>query len=240
MSDVMGRAHPSPRRPMFRLPMRVDAAGFGGQLLFAVPCLLAAALALATYAPRGVEAGIGMAVGAAVVVAMAQTQTLAARPRLLEPMFDGVDRMCRVHEWLGISALALMILHDQFEPNFERRGRETRLGALASDAGEVVFNALLVLIAISWFRRLPFIGLEIPYHLWRFTHRFMGAPFAIVVFHQAFVDLPAGVDPSLSVLLNTFGLAGLIAWVHTEVIAPRLRLRAYLVSRISLQGIPPR
>ena len=144
--------------------------------------------------------------------------------------------MYRVHKWLGISAMVLMILHQQIEPDFERTVRETGLGELAEEAGEFAFNALLVLIAMSWFRRLPFTPLEIPYQIWRFSHRFMGVLFAVIVFHQFFVDMPTGVDPSLSVMLNTFGLGGVIAWVHTEFVAPRLRRREYTVSDISRHG----
>jgi predicted ferric reductase len=207
-----------------------------GPLLVALLCILAGLLGLATYAPYGAETAIGIAVGAAAVVAMGQTLILAARPRLLEPVFGGLDRMYRVHKWLGISALVLMILHQQIEPDFERVVRETALGELAEEAGEFAFNALLVLIAISWFRRLPFTPLEIPYQIWRFSHRFMGVLFAVIVFHQFFVDMPTGVDPSLAVMLNTFGLAGVIAWVHTEFVAPRLRRREYTVSDISRHG----
>lgn len=221
--------------PLFR-PFATQPLALMGPLLVALPCLLAGLLGFNTYAPYGTDAAIGIAVGAAAVVAMGQTLMLAARPRLLEPLFGGLDCMYRIHKWLGIAALALMILHDMIEPDFERTVRETGLGELASDAGEFAFNALLVLIAISWFRRLPFVGLEIPYQIWRFSHRFMGALFAIVVFHQFFVDMPAGVDPSLSVLLNMFGLAGVIAWIHTEFVAPRLRRRAYTVSGISQNG----
>ncbi|HAW46511.1 MAG TPA: cytochrome C [Roseovarius sp.] len=204
-----------------------------GPLLVAPLCVLAGLLGFTTYASYGSDAALGIAVGAAAVVAMAQTLILAARPRLLEPLFGGLDRMYRVHMWLGISAMVLMILHQQIEPDFERTVRETGLGELAEEAGEVAFNALLVLIAISWFRRVPFMPLEIPYQLWRFSHRFMGVLFAIIVFHQFFVDMPTGVDPSLSVMLNTFGLAGVSAWVYTEFVAPRLRRREFTVRDIS-------
>lgn len=207
-----------------------------GPLLVVVLCALAGLIGFSTYAPYGSDAAIGIAVGAAAVVAMSQTLILAARPRLLEPLFGGLDRMYRVHKWLGISAMVLMILHQQIEPDFERAVRETGLGELAEEAGEFAFNAVLLLIAVSWFRRLPFIGLEIPYQLWRFSHRFMGALFAIIVFHQFYVDMPAGVDLALSVMLNIFGLVGVIAWVHTEFVAPRLRRRAFTVSDISRHG----
>lgn len=231
----LARAAPG-RRSIFGIPAVGSALNLMGPLLVALPCILAGFLGFATYAPYGSEAAIGIAVGAAAVIAMSQTLILAARPRLLEPLFGGLDRMYRLHKWLGISALVLMILHDLIEPDFERTVRETGLGELASDAGELAFNALLALIAISWFRRLPFIRLEIPYQLWRFSHRFMGVLFAVVVFHQFFVDMPTGVDPSLSLLLNIFGIGGLIAWVYTEFVAPRLRRRAFTVSGIRRHG----
>lgn len=231
----LARAAPG-RRSIFGIPAVGNALNLMGPLLVALPCLLAGVLGFATYAPYGSEAAIGIAVGAAAVIAMSEALILAARPRLLEPLFRGLDRMYRVHKWLGISALVLMILHDLIEPDFERTVRETGLGELAGDAGEFAFNALLALIAVSWFRRLPFIRLEIPYQLWRFSHRFMGVLFAIVVFHQFFVDMPTGVDPSLSLLLNAFGIGGLIAWVHTEFVAPRLRRRAFTVSGIRRHG----
>ena len=240
MSDVAERASNTRLAPGRRsfpgVPAASSALNLTGLLLVGLPCILAGVLGFVTYAPYGFDAAIGIAIGAAAVVAMSQTLILAARPRLLEPVFGGLDRMYRVHKWLGISALVLMILHDQFEPDFERTVRETGLGDFASDAGEFAFNALLALIAISWFRRLPFVRLEIPYQLWRFSHRFMGVLFAIVVFHQFFVDLPTGVDPSLSLLLNVFGIAGLIAWIHTEFVAPYLRRRAFTVSGISRNG----
>ncbi|SFN77513.1 ferredoxin reductase family protein [Marinibacterium profundimaris] len=207
-----------------------------GPVLVALPCLLAALFGMNTYAPYGADAAFGIAVGAAAVVAMAQTLILAARPPLVEPLFGGLDRMYRVHKWLGISAMVLMILHQQIEPDFERLVRETSLGDLGEEAGELAFNALLALVAVSWFRRLPFIGLEIPYQLWRFSHRFMGALFAIVVFHQFFVDMPAGVDPTFMLVLNAFGIAGVVAWIFTELLAPHLRRRDFTVSQIRQTG----
>ncbi|GAA0283779.1 ferredoxin reductase family protein [Rhodovulum strictum] len=239
VTDVSGRTRMVSLTPGRRSMPDTSATGGVmtlGPLLVALPCILAAAMGFVTYAPYGAEAAIGIAVGAAAVVAMGEALILAARPRLLEPVFGGLDRMYGVHKWLGISALILMILHDLVEPEFGRRVRETGMGEIAGDAGELVFHALIALVAISWFRRLPFTGLEIPYQLWRFSHRFMGVLFAVVVFHQFFIDVPAGVDPSLSVLLNVFGLAGLFAWVHTQFLAPRLRRRDFTVSAIGRHG----
>ena len=230
-SDVAGVT--SDHRFFWGFPTFARIVSLIGPLLVALACCIAGGLGIVIYAPFGPSAAIGVALGAMAVVAMSQTLILATRSSLLEPLFGGLDRMYQVHKWLGISALVLMILHDQFEPDFDRTVRETNLGDFASDLGEFAFNAFLALIVISWFRRLPFIGLEIPYQLWRFSHRFMGVFFAIVVFHQFFVDMPTVADQSLSWLLNIFGIAGLVAWLHIEFIAPRLRRRTFKVSAIS-------
>ena len=240
MTDTAGiREEWRRRRDRFSLPTIPRGAGglsLVGPLLLALPVVLAAGLGFVTYAPYGSDPAIGIAVGAAAFVAMAEALILAARPRLLEPLFGGLDRMYGAHKWLGIAALVLMILHDAVEPELEHVVRETALGHTASEAGQIAFNFLLALIAVSWFRRLPFLGIEVPYQLWRFSHRFMGVLFAVVAFHQFFIDLPSGVSPALSVLLNGFGVAGLIAWVFTQFIAPRLRRRPFTVDAISAQG----
>lgn len=167
MTGTLGRL----RGPRRRLSMPLLAKGGGalslaGPLLLALPVLLAAILGFATYAAHGQDAAIGIAIGAAGFVAMALALILAARPRALEPLFGGLDRMYRAHKWLGITALATMVLHDMIDPDFDHAVRETSLGDTAKDIGEFAFNAFLLLIAVSLLRRLPFVPIEIPYQLW--------------------------------------------------------------------------
>lgn len=42
---------------------------------------------------------------------MSLAMILATRPRWLEPWLNGLDKMYRLHKWLGIGALVLSILH---------------------------------------------------------------------------------------------------------------------------------
>jgi len=240
MTDIAGlRDEWRRRRGGFAFPAFATGTGglsLIGPLLVALPVVLSAWLGLVTYAPYGEESAFGMAVGAASFVAMAEALILAARPRLLETFFGGLDRMYGAHKWLGISALLLMLLHNSFEPDFERAVRETATGKTAEEAGELAFNFLLALIALSWFRRLPFLRIEIPYQIWRLSHRLMGVLFAVVAFHQFFIDLPSGVDPTLSLMLNGFAIAGLVAWVFTQFVAPVLRRRTFTVDAVTRQG----
>ena len=207
-----------------------------GPIFFAFAVLAAAILGVQTYASYGAQTAIGIALGSASITAMSLVLILAARPRMLEPFFGGLDQMYGVHKWLGIAALALMIGHNIFEPDFEKFVRETDLGDFASEAGEIALNGFIALILISWIKRIPFTRLELPWPIWRFTHRFTGLLFAVAAFHQITVDKPADIDSKLGIFLNAFCLAGLLAWIFTELVAPFLRPRAYTLDRVDRHG----
>lgn len=42
---------------------------------------------------------------------MSIAMLLALRPKWVEPHLDGLDKMYRLHKWLGISALVVSVLH---------------------------------------------------------------------------------------------------------------------------------
>ena len=207
-----------------------------GPILATLAVLYAAVLGAQTYAPYGADVAIGIALGAASIAAMSLALVLSARPRWAEPLFGGLDRMYEVHKWLGIAALALMIGHNTFEPELENVVRETRLGEFASDIGEVAFNGLIGLILISWIKRIPFTRLELPWSIWRFTHRFTGLLFAVAALHQFAVDKPSGLDGTLDLYLNALSLAGLAAWLFMQFVAPYLRPRAFVLENIDRHG----
>ncbi|MBW8849636.1 ferredoxin reductase family protein [Achromobacter anxifer] len=205
-------------------------------MLATLAVLYAAVLGAQTYAPYGADIALGIALGAASIAAMSLTLILSTRPRWAEPLFGGLDRMYEVHKWLGIAALALMIGHNTFEPELENVVRETRLGEFASDVGEVAFNGLIGLILISWIKRIPFTRLELPWSIWRFTHRFTGLLFAVAALHQFAVDKPSGLDGTLDLYLNALSLAGLAAWLFMQFVAPYLRPRAFVLENIDRHG----
>ncbi len=207
-----------------------------GPVLAALAVLYAALLGAQTYAPHGLDTAVGIALGAASIAAMSLALILSARPRWVEGLFGGLDRMYGVHKWLGIAALALMIGHNTIEPELEDLVRETRLGEFASDLGEFALNGFIGLILLSWIKRIPFTRLELPWPLWRFTHRFTGALFAVAAFHQLAIDKPAGLDGRLDLYLNGLSLAGLLAWLFTQFVAPWLRPRSFVLDRVDRHG----
>lgn len=207
-----------------------------GPVLSSALCALAAVLAVTAVAPFGMLNTVSVALAASAVVAMSQCFVLAARPRVLEPLFGGLDRMYRVHKWLGIASLLLMIGHQVLEPHFKRWSPETALGEAAGELGEFTLYAFIGLILVSWFKRLPVLELEIPYQWWRLSHRLTGLLFVLVAFHQLFTDKPMATGSPLSLYLNTFCVLGIVAYAYTELIAWRTRRKSFVVKDIERRG----
>ncbi len=207
-----------------------------GPLLAALAVLYAGLLGAQTYAPYGTETALGIAVGSASIAAMSLALVLSTRPSWIEPLFGGLDRMYGVHKWLGIAALTLMIGHNTIEPELDNVVRETRLGHFAADVGEFALNGFIGLILLSWFKRVPFTRLELPWPLWRFTHRFTGLLFAVAAFHQFAIDQPEGLDGTLGLYLNTLSAAGIVAWLFTQLVGPFLRPRDFVVTQVEPHG----
>ncbi|MDT8857807.1 ferredoxin reductase family protein [Paracoccaceae bacterium Fryx2] len=207
-----------------------------GPAIVVICCAIAAWLG-ATAIPRlGAGDAVSLAAGATAIVAMGLALMLAARPRFAEPLFGGLDRMYRVHKWLGISALALMVLHYLVELDFDERVRETRLGDLAGEIGEIAFFSFIALILLSWIKRIPAVRAELPYQWWRFSHRFMGIPFAGVALHQALIDSPITWNAPLSLYLDAFCILGLAAYLQTELRGWTRRKWSFTVAGIARHG----
>jgi predicted ferric reductase len=169
-------------------------------------------------------------VGSSAIVGMALAQLLATRWHGLEMIFGGLDRMYVEHKWLGIGSMAAILLHDTVDADVRGLGRETLLNGLGETMGEISLYGLLGLVVIT-------ILTFVPYKLWRFTHKLMGAFFTLGALHFALVLKPfANTDP-LGLYVLGFALAGVIAWFYT--IAPFGWFQArqgYRVNETSSQG----
>jgi predicted ferric reductase len=198
-------------------------------------CLAVFALSLQGGVRYGLLNAVGLGIGSVALVAMSLCLLLAARPSFLEPFFGGLDRMYHFHKWSGIAALGAMVLHEQTKPDVEDYARETLLGEVGASLGEVTYYPLMVLIVLSWVKRFPLIDWEIPYHLWWFSHRLMGAFFAIAAVHYWLVDVPPDWGGGLTLLLNICAATGILSYAFTEFIARKWRRRAYTVSSVERQ-----
>lgn len=137
--------------------------------------------------------------GIVAVAAMSLALLLALRPKWLEPQLGGLDKMYRLHKWLGITALIVSVAHWWLAQGtrwmvgwgwLERPHRGPRpppdlatlqgwLSAqrkLAESVGEWAFYAAALLIALALLKRFP-------YRLFAKTHTLLALAFLALVWH---------------------------------------------------------
>ncbi len=132
--------------------------------------------------------------------AMSVAMLLALRPTWLEPHLDGLDKLYRLHKWLGITALVAAVLHWWMgqgtkwmvhwgwlvRPPRGPRPDPSQFGAvegwlrsqrgLAEQLGEWVFYAAALLMVLALVKRFP-------YHLFRQTHKWLAVAYLVFAYH---------------------------------------------------------
>lgn len=161
--------------------------------------------------------------GTLAIAMMSVAMLLALRPRWLEPRLDGLDKIYRLHKWLGIGSLVVAVLHWWWAQGTKwmvgwgwltRPPRGPRPGAadrgaveawfgsqrgLAEGIGEWAFYAAVVFIVLALIDRVP-------YRLFARTHRWIAITYLALVFH--------------SVVLLTFGHWGQpVGWLLVALMA---------------------
>ncbi|WP_243755415.1 ferric reductase-like transmembrane domain-containing protein [Thiomicrorhabdus sp. 6S3-12] len=138
--------------------------------------------------------------GVIAIGVMSVAMILALRPVWLEARLNGLDKMYRLHKWLGITALVFSVLHwwwalgtkwmvgwgwlerpqrgpgsQEQLPVIEQWFRDQR--GLAESLGEWAFYiaaALMILALVKWF----------PYQLFKKTHKWLAAVYLVLAFHS--------------------------------------------------------
>lgn len=133
--------------------------------------------------------------------AMSLSMLLATRIAYLEKYFNGLDKIYRLHKWLGITALTSAIIHFWFTKGTKWMiswgwldkpvrpkvaNKETlvvhdieslfrSLRGAAEGIGEWAFYIALILMVISLIK-------IIPYHWFKRTHKWLAATYLLFVF----------------------------------------------------------
>lgn len=180
-------------------------------------------------AAQGFFAWRGLAVqatGVLAIAAMSVAVVLAVRPGWLEHRLHGLDKMYRLHKWLGIAAGVLSVLHWLAAKGpkwlvqaglLERPARGPRpvetdallrflaeQRGLAEEIGEKAFYVALVLIVLALLKRFPY------RHFFR-THRWLALAYAALVLHTLVLLRPADWATPLGAVVAVLLLAGTVA-----------------------------
>lgn len=162
------------------------------------------------------------------MAAMSVGMILSVRPIRVEPHLGGLDKMYRLHKWLGITGLVLSVFHWALakSPRYlidlgwiERPGPRVRgplpegleglflsQRKLAETLGEYAFYVLCALLLLALIKRFPY------KHFFK-THRWMAVVYLVLVVHAVvlmkFSFWSQGVGP-LSAVLMVLGSAAAV------------------------------
>ncbi|PXW94326.1 putative ferric reductase [Sphaerotilus hippei] len=164
------------------------------------------------------------------IAVMSVAMVLAVRPRRAEPGLGGLDKMYRLHKWLGITGLVLAIVHwalaksprylidlgwvtrpvrppraPESNPVFQFF-REQR--HLAETIGEYAFYAVVVLLALALIKRFP-------YKAFFRTHRWIAVVYLALVLHSVLL-MPFGwwsgaLGPLMTLLMAAGSVAAVVS-----------------------------
>ena len=149
-------------------------------------------------------------IGSVSLIAMGISMMMATRMRWQQTIFGGLDQIYWLHKWLGIIAIVTVLIHDTVDAEIDGLGRETLLVEFAETLGEISLYGLLILVVIT-------IATYIPYHIWRWTHYFMGAFFTASALHYFFILKPfINIDP-LGLYVGFFCILGIVCYLVTLI-----------------------
>lgn len=179
--------------------------------------------------------------------AMSVAMVLAVRPKVIEPALGGLDKMYRLHKWLGITALVFGVIHwlwakgSKWAVGWGWLTKPARSGGdgplpgtveqmlrsqrgLAEFLGEWTFYAAAVLLVLALIKRFP-------YRLFAKTHTILAALYLVLVFHALMLlefrywFQPIGMVMAIALSVGT--IAGV--WVLSK----RVGANRTVVSRIA-------
>ena len=190
--------------------------------------------------------------GLVAIGAMSIALVLANRPRWLERPLGGLDKMYRLHKWLGIAGLAFAVLHWLLAKGVQYavgwgwlarppRGPRAPAGSaleqtlrdwrgLAETLGEYAFYAVVVLIVLALIQRFP-------YRWFAKTHTLLAVLYLPLAFHTVVLvrfgywTKPAGAVAAVLVV------AGVVSAVR--VLAGRVGARRKVEGRIASLTVYP-
>ena len=178
-------------------------------LVIASAWLLSDSLYLSPYDAQKFAVSFTQLSGVLAIGLMAFSTLLAVRPVWLEPWLNGLDKMYRLHKWIGITAMVIAVAHwlTAQSPNGHRgpgaatiETAASFLSGLEGPAHGVAQPALWILLALVAIALIKLI----PYHIFALSHRLVPVVFLVLIFHSV-------------VLMKTSYWAAPIGWVMALV-----------------------
>jgi predicted ferric reductase len=179
-------------------------------------------------------AAIGKVTGMVGFVLYAISLVLSLRRAWLEQLFDGLNKVYLAHHITGGISLVFLMFHPLFlairfitfeAPESIKAAADSLLphwfsasdtatsvqDILALDAGIVAFLGMVVLLIVTLYVKLP-------YHVWLWTHRFLGVAFGLAAVHTIFLNSDVTRMPVLWWYMIAWSLIGMGAYIYRTLI----------------------
>lgn len=146
---------------------------------------------------------------------MAMSLYLSTRPRYLESLFGGLDRMYLTHKNAGLAAMLLLVAHFMVMP------LDVSTDSSGNPLGIAAFVGILLLILLSVSPRLPLVSVVVrmPYSRWLKTHRFIGIFFIIGYLHAISVNSLILSESVLFIFLSIIFAFGAASYLYAELLS---------------------
>ena len=189
-------------------------------ILVGFTALWLAAVMTAPDTGRSLQPLVTQYTGTMALALMSLAMVLATRPKWLERPLNGLDRMYRLHKWLGITGLGFMLVHWWVSSGKHlrlRRGWAEEAPAalqawlqqqegIAEAVGEWTFYAIVVLLLLALVRWFP-------YHLFQKVHRLLAVAYVFIVYHSLVLMPPNYWTQPIGWLVAALIVAGLVSTV---------------------------
>ncbi|MGA1873292.1 MAG: ferric reductase-like transmembrane domain-containing protein [Thermoplasmatota archaeon] len=153
---------------------------------------------------------------------------LAARWTVLENLFNGLDRMYRVHKAVGRSSLFFMLIHPVFLglSKLPDTGTITTyvlpIGPLEVSLGVISLYVFIILLSLT-------VAVGISYHVWHVSHKFMGIVLVLALVHALMAGSDMGSFTFLRFWIILLSCAGIISWIYMlflyKLLGPRYTVK---------------
>lgn len=152
----------------------------------------------------------GEVLGSTVIVLMACSLFLSARPKWVEPFFGGLDKMYLTHRRTSTSAFLLLFVHLLTVPITTVNLR------LGNYLAMIAFTGIVVIVLITLAPRIPILNRLTgeTYEGWKNLHRYIGIFFILGFIHALTID---ALDALIAISwVQIFFIIGTVSYLYTE------------------------
>jgi len=157
----------------------------------------------------------------------------AIRTKFIEYWCGGLDKAYKLHHNLGILSFILLINHPLF---LVIRGFNLQLrqsiyvfpGSMpAYNFGIISLYLLVLFIVLTIFIKLP-------YHIWKFTHKFTGVAFIFGYAHLLTIQSDVSRSALLFYWMSFVSIIGLLSYLYRELMSPLTQIRyTYQITQLT-------